>query len=293
MNLSYFIEFFRYSGGPPGACALRPERPPEAEAARPPAYLRRLASSSVLPPISRCSLESYPLASPASGRRRASAGRVVDPAPDAKRAVAGKRGGGFSESGRGGVVEKALLPLTPGRPARAVSRDAGKQPPCPILSGLLKNPPGGNDAPKSAPRCGKVVLRLAFDRHSGACRNPEPPAHDAYRFTRPISARVRAQVLERNGYTCQMCGAGPGDTDELNPARKVRLHIGHIRDKSHGGLDELSNLRALCSTCNQGAKNVVQEPPSHAWLLSQLRRTSVADQKAALDWLLRKFEPKE
>ena len=117
----------------------------------------------------------------------------------------------------------------------------------------------------------------------------EPPAHDAYRFARPISARVRAQVLERNGYTCQMCGAGAGDTDDLNPARKVRLHVGHIVDRIHGGSDELPNLRALCSTCNQGAKNVVQEPPSHAWLLSQLRRASVADQKAALKWLLRKF----
>ena len=121
----------------------------------------------------------------------------------------------------------------------------------------------------------------------------EPPPHDAYRFTRPISARVRAQVLERNGYTCQMCGAGAGDDDDLNPARKVRLHIGHVVDHSHGGSDELSNLRSLCSTCNQGAKNVVQEPPGHAWLLSQLRRASVADQKAALDWLINKFQTKE
>ena len=63
----------------------------------------------------------------------------------------------------------------------------------------------------------------------------EPPVHDAYRFTRPISTRVRAQVLERNGYTCQMCGAGAGDDDDLNPARKVRLHIGHVVDHSHEG----------------------------------------------------------
>ena len=117
-----------------------------------------------------------------------------------------------------------------------------------------------------------------------------PPSRvQAYAFSRPISKRIRAQVLERNGYTCQMCGAGAGDPDGQNPGRYVRLHVGHIVDRSHGGRDELSNLRALCSTCNQGAKNIVQEPPSWTWLLTQLRRASIADQRAALRWLQRKF----
>lgn len=110
-----------------------------------------------------------------------------------------------------------------------------------------------------------------------------------YAFARPISKRVRAQVLERNGYTCQMCGAAAGDPDDQNPGRTVRLHIGHIRDRSHGGTDELTNLRALCSTCNQGAKNIVQEPPSRIWLLAQVRRASTADQRAVLEWLKKKL----
>ena len=116
-----------------------------------------------------------------------------------------------------------------------------------------------------------------------------PPNIGEYSFTRPISKRVRAQVLERNGYTCQMCGAGAGDPDAENPGRTVRLHMGHIVDKSHGGRDTLSNLRVLCSTCNQGARNIVQEPPSWAWLLSQLRRANVEDQRQAYEWLRRKF----
>lgn len=120
----------------------------------------------------------------------------------------------------------------------------------------------------------------------------EPVAMQAvptYAFSRPISRRIRAQVLERNGYTCQMCGRGAGDPDDENPGRTVRLHIGHIVDRSHGGQDELSNLRALCSTCNQGAKNIAQEPPSRIWLLGQLRRANLADQHAALQWLRQKF----
>ena len=59
------------------------------------------------------------------------------------------------------------------------------------------------------------------------------PPDTSYKFQRGISKRVRAQVLDRNGYTCQMCGAKAGDPDELNPGRTVLLHLGtHSRQKS-------------------------------------------------------------
>ena len=80
----------------------------------------------------------------------------------------------------------------------------------------------------------------------------EPPSDRRVIFSRVISARLRAEVLDRNGFTCQMCGLTPGEIDPYT-GRKVRLHIGHIVDRNLGGRDELSNLRALCSTCNQGA----------------------------------------
>jgi len=69
----------------------------------------------------------------------------------------------------------------------------------------------------------------------------------------------------------------------------VRLHMGHIVDKSLGGKDELSNLRALCSTCNQGAKNITAQKPSAIWLLSQVRRAGIEEQKAVFDVLAKKF----
>lgn len=115
-----------------------------------------------------------------------------------------------------------------------------------------------------------------------------PPEKSDIDFARNISGRVRAEVLDRNGFTCQMCGLTPGDTDPYT-SRKVRLHIGHIVDQSLGGKDEPSNLRALCSTCNEGAKNVTQQKPSTIWLLSQVRRAGVDEQRAVLDWLTRKF----
>lgn len=118
-----------------------------------------------------------------------------------------------------------------------------------------------------------------------------PKEQKAVRFQRKISGKIRAEVLDRNGFTCQMCGLTPGDIDPATD-RKVRLHIGHIVDKSLGGKDELSNLRTLCSTCNQGAKNITTEKPTSIWLLSQVRRSGIEEQKAVLEWLKKKFEVK-
>lgn len=45
-------------------------------------------------------------------------------------------------------------------------------------------------------------------------------------FKRDVSKETRAYVLERNGYTCQMCGMAAGDLDPFNSERTVRLTIG-------------------------------------------------------------------
>ena len=115
-----------------------------------------------------------------------------------------------------------------------------------------------------------------------------PPPNPPPQFARNISGKLRAEVLERNGYTCKMCGIAAGDPDDRN-GRPARLHIGHIVDKAQGGKDEIDNLRALCSMCNQGAKNIVQEPPGRIWLKAQVRRASEADQREILKWLTAKF----
>jgi len=108
-------------------------------------------------------------------------------------------------------------------------------------------------------------------------------------FRREISKETRAYVLERNGHTCQMCGAAAGDPDPLGGPRSVRLTMGHIIDKSKGGDDSPDNLRAICDRCNEGLQNTSPMKPDRIHLLSQVRRATLDDQKAVLDWLLRKF----
>ena len=108
-------------------------------------------------------------------------------------------------------------------------------------------------------------------------------------FRRGISKETRAWVLERNGYTCQMCGVAAGDPDPLGGPRPVRLTIGHILDKSKGGDDTPQNLRAVCTNCNEGLQNTALQKPDRIHLLSQARRATIDDQRALLDWLLQKF----
>lgn len=108
-------------------------------------------------------------------------------------------------------------------------------------------------------------------------------------FKRGISKETRAWVLERNGYTCQMCGVAAGDPDPLGGPRTVRLTIGHIKDKSKGGDDTPQNLRAICTNCNEGLQNTALPKPDRIYLLSQARRATINDQKALLNWLLKKF----
>ena len=111
-------------------------------------------------------------------------------------------------------------------------------------------------------------------------------------FARGISKETRAFVLDRNGFTCQMCGAVAGEPHPYDPSRKTRLHIGHVIDKSLGGSDDSGNLKAICSVCNEGAANITLQRPELNKLLVQVRRATAQDQLELLRWLSAKFKDK-
>jgi len=111
-------------------------------------------------------------------------------------------------------------------------------------------------------------------------------------FDRSISKEVRAFVLDRNGFTCQMCGITAGEPHPDDGGRKARLHIGHVIDKSMGGTDDAANLKAICSLCNEGASNLTTNRPDANKLLVQVRRAPASVELDVLKWLVQKF-PKQ
>lgn len=103
---------------------------------------------------------------------------------------------------------------------------------------------------------------------------------------RRIDRLLRTRVLERDGYTCQTCGAGAGDPDAQKPERQVRLHVDHI---DPNGPTEERNLRTLCSACNEGRSNL-SLPASTVNLLAVVRRAPRSDQEGVYVWLRTKFQ---
>ena len=64
---------------------------------------------------------------------------------------------------------------------------------------------------------------------------------------KPISGRVRQNVLMRDNYTCQICGATVKDG--------AKLEIDHIKPVSKGGTNNENNLQVLCQQCNREKHN--------------------------------------
>ena len=115
----------------------------------------------------------------------------------------------------------------------------------------------------------------------------------APRIAEGISPQKRTRILERNGYTCQMCGAGPGDPDPVNAGRKTRLHIDHVTPRAQGGTDDDDNLRVLCSACNQSRANI-QAPSEDALnLLARIRRAPRAVRREVFEALRRSLGSSE
>lgn len=56
-----------------------------------------------------------------------------------------------------------------------------------------------------------------------------------------ISGTIRYEVLKRAKFHCELCGIS---------AEKKALEIDHILPKNKGGSDEITNLQALCYSCN-------------------------------------------
>ena len=108
--------------------------------------------------------------------------------------------------------------------------------------------------------------------------------------TQPLPSDQRFRILERDGYTCQVCGLAAGDPDPDRPGRTVRLHVDHVVPRHEGGTNDDDNLRALCNVCNEGRSNLTRPPrPETLNALAYIRRLPRDRQREIFEFLTRKF----
>jgi 5-methylcytosine-specific restriction endonuclease McrA len=104
-----------------------------------------------------------------------------------------------------------------------------------------------------------------------------------------VSSKLRNQVLERDGFTCVLCGATAGDPSAYNPNRKLKLHVDHNKPGSQEGKPTLENLRTLCSDCNQGRQNIQAPSETARNILARIRRLPRAEQREVHNILKKSF----
>lgn len=85
-----------------------------------------------------------------------------------------------------------------------------------------------------------------------------------------------------------MCGLTEDDVDPYDHT-PIRLEVSIISPPSCGGRLSPKNLRVICSCCSEGLQDTAPPKPDRVHLLSQIRRATIDDQQAVLDWLLNKF----
>jgi hypothetical protein len=71
-----------------------------------------------------------------------------------------------------------------------------------------------------------------------------PRRYERARVNAADWAEIRAEVFERDNYTCTYCGDRGG-----------KLECDHIHPHSKGGADDLSNLTTACFACNRSKRD--------------------------------------
>ncbi|MBL4810753.1 MAG: HNH endonuclease [Phycisphaerales bacterium] len=112
-------------------------------------------------------------------------------------------------------------------------------------------------------------------------------------ISRGISGKMRLYILDRNGFTCQVCGAGAGEESGCELGKKCRLQIDHTVPISQGGTDDENNLRAVCVGYNKDKSNLKVSTSRDAISVMVLLRRQPRDvQLEIYQFLKKKFGDK-
>ena len=104
-----------------------------------------------------------------------------------------------------------------------------------------------------------------------------------------ISQNKSVRTLQRHDHTCQACGATANDV-----GGKAKMRIGFIPRNDASLVLTDDDLKTLCPDCDEGFSTATLFPRMNAKALQQeIHRATVSDQRAVLDWLLKKYPQRE
>jgi 5-methylcytosine-specific restriction enzyme A len=93
-----------------------------------------------------------------------------------------------------------------------------------------------------------LPLDALVDIVKGRSPSVSPVAKTKTRTIRkPLGAKLRLLILERDHFKCQLCG---------KTAKETRLEVDHIVPVARGGKDSLENLHTICFDCNRGKSDL-------------------------------------
>ena len=100
---------------------------------------------------------------------------------------------------------------------------------------------------------GLLFVILLYKRLTRRLRHKRELEREVY-GRRRITPRMKQYILERDEYTCQICGISRDFIDELCPGLGdyLLLEVDHIESVANGGSgDDEDNLQVLCWRCNR------------------------------------------
>ena len=112
---------------------------------------------------------------------------------------------------------------------------------------MVATPRADRDPFASMFRAEEERVAAARKRHATMLARTDSAGAPLYRVTRggnivrtkPITQRLKAKILKRDGHACVECGATP-----------CILHVAHIEDYRINGNNHPDNLRTLCPECH-------------------------------------------
>lgn len=101
----------------------------------------------------------------------------------------------------------------------------------------------------SSPEDKRIKEEAIKQQYQSRMKTAEEMAEEIYQNIM-YQSRIRGDILQRDNFTCQLCGKWGGS----------KLHIHHILKRIQGGTDHLDNLITLCPKCHSNADRSLYNP---------------------------------